>query len=148
MKRTISKNVRRSTKKKTVLSADDLLPLQLCTRLICLHVKGGPGAELNHLRFLHGLTNLRELVIADARAGDLEPLEDLTKLTKLHITGLQLGTDTMVSTQPLSSLQALLELSVYGSTSIIDAVPLGKLLALKGLDLTARSIYIRVDAGG
>ena len=91
---------------------------------------------------------MRELVIADARAGDLEPLEDLTKLTKLHITGLQLGTDTMVSTQPLSSLQALLELSVYGSTSIIDAVPLGKLLALKELDLTARSLYIRVDAGG
>ena len=91
---------------------------------------------------------LTELVIADARASDLKPLEDLTKLTKLHITGLQLGTDTMVSTRPLSSLQALLELSLSGSSSIIDAVPLGKLLALKGLDLTARSLYVRGDAGG
>ena len=45
------------------------MPLQLCARLSCLHLKGGSGAELNHLRFLQGLTNLSELVIA----GELAP---------------------------------------------------------------------------
>ena len=122
---------------------------------------------------------------ADACASDLAPLGELTKLTKLHITGLQLGAGSAVSIEPLSCLQvgtsdvhpdpqpiqcmrpsqwcaclhacvpsclrlsgcavelrcaqALSELSLYGSASIIDAVPLGKLVSLKGLDLTARS---------
>jgi len=39
----------------------------------------------------------------------------------------------------LRRAQGLGELSLYGSSSIIDAVPLGKLVSLKGLDLTARS---------
>ena len=125
------------------LSADDLMPLQLCTRLSSLHVKGGPGAELNHLRFLQGLTNLSELVVTDARASDLAPIGELTNLTRLHITGLELGSGAMVSIQPLSSLQDLTELSLHGSSSIIDGVPLGKLVSLKGLDLTASGIVNR-----
>ena len=136
--------------------------------------------------------------MADARASDLTPLGALTKLTKLHITGLQLGAGSTVSIEPLSALQVatwdarpclptslaaaacilcgaldarkracparmrgvcgavaveprgaqgLGELSLYGSTSIIDGVPLGKLVSLKGLDLTARSALQSVALG-
>ena len=42
------------------------------------------------------------------------------------------------SFRPMASLLALEELSVARSISIVDAMPLGALLALKALDLAAR----------
>ena len=51
-----------------VLSADELLPLKLCTGLVSLHLKAGKGKVIHHLRFLEGLTNLKELVLAGACA--------------------------------------------------------------------------------
>ena len=123
-----------------VLAADELMPLKLCKELVSLYIKGDGNRVIDHLSFLEGLTNLEELVLVDTRVEDLSPLSALTRLKKLHITGLDLKCGKHVSLTPLASLTALEELSLAGSKSITDAVPIGTLVALKGIDLSASGI--------
>ena len=122
-----------------LLSADELMPLQLCRGLRVLELR---GEAITHLNFLAGLTELAELTLAGTRAADLGPLAGLPKLKRLHLTGLRLD-GPAVPTAPLAALALLEELSLAGSASVEDAVPIGKIPALRKLVLAGSGVANR-----
>lgn len=106
---------------------EDLGPLSSCNSLEHLDLRGG---ELESLRGLDSLTNLRFLALEDFYS--LSSLKGIEKLGQLrHLTVSRLS---ITKINPVAKLKELESLSLESSEPI-DLSPLGQLVALQSIDI-------------
>ena len=118
----------------------DLAPLAGLTKLQILRLpgrSGGSGIAPYNGDGLAGLSGLRELTM-DSAVQSLEPLRNLTGLTKLSIGGNSCP-GAFQSLEPLSGLTGLKNL-VLNLPSLTDLSPLSSLTGLQSANITAPGV--------
>ena len=119
----------------------DVSPLAGLTQLQILRLpdrSGGSGQAPYSADGLAGLSGLRELTMGSA-ARSLEPLRNLTGLTKLSIAG-NACPEAFQSLEPLSGLTGLQSLDVqFCRSTVIDLAPLAGLTQLSSLSVESFS---------
>ena len=128
-----------------VRNLENVSSLSLLSQLTSLRLEDIDFGAEEPWAHLVGLTNLKQLSLWGAASGDPSPLSALTGLSCLEVLihdeeqdGLVIPASTFSSLQPLSTLQQLQELKLYGK--ICSAT------SLQGLAELSRLVTLRLDA--